>query len=530
MDMSELRGRAERRRLVVDAVQQVAEEAGLDGRPGLLGSTVPRECTPPLVTGPPGPCGCGCALTPDTSYGFDVEVFARDTLKEPLDPWERWAAIHAGELLPDGRPRFRKVLIKVARQNGKTHLLVVLTLFWLFVETLPIILGTSTKLDYAKESWLKAAKLAKGTAALAALLPSTRNQGIRQANGEQEIETTEGARYKIAASNAEGGRSLTLNRAILDELRQHHDYSAWDAIVPAGNAVSDFQAFCLSNEGSDRSVVMNDLTDAALAFIETGEGDSRLGYFGWTCPVGSDPLDLKALAQANPNLTRRIDPDALLADAARAVALGGEALLGFQVENMCMRVKLDFPPVVPEPSWTGCRDPLSARVGPPAVAVEVTPDRSMACISYAATRADGLPMVQVVQRAPGTGWVAAEVGRLVREKSVTCVVLDGYGPVSNLEDDIRAQVADRCPVEVLTTSDMADACGSVYDAVVTEQLRHTGQTELDEALAATVKHTMPGGRYTWHPATPDSDITPWRSVTEALWGLAKHPGGGGILY
>jgi phage terminase large subunit-like protein len=64
--------------------------------------------------------------------------------------------IHAGELLPDGRPRFRTVLVLVARQNGKTHALKVLGLYWQFVEMWPLILGMSTNLDYAREAWEKA--------------------------------------------------------------------------------------------------------------------------------------------------------------------------------------------------------------------------------------------------------------------------------------------------------------------------------------------------------------------------------------
>ncbi|MEK8107422.1 hypothetical protein NKG94_23895 [Micromonospora sp. M12] len=48
------------------------------------------------MSGDPGPCGCGCALTRATSYGFEVDDFARDTLQHPLDPWQRWLAIHGG--------------------------------------------------------------------------------------------------------------------------------------------------------------------------------------------------------------------------------------------------------------------------------------------------------------------------------------------------------------------------------------------------------------------------------------------------
>jgi phage terminase large subunit-like protein len=186
------------------------------------GSVQPRLSTPPLIQGSAGPCGCGCALTTETSYGFDVIDFAKRVLKEPLDPWQEWLVIHAGELLPDGRtPRFRQVLVLVARQNGKTHVLKVLSLFWLYIERVGLVLGTSTNLDYAKESWEKAVTLAEDTPALTREIKS-----VRRANGEQTLTVAGNGRYKIAASNRRGGRSLTVHRLIMDELREHHDWSS----------------------------------------------------------------------------------------------------------------------------------------------------------------------------------------------------------------------------------------------------------------------------------------------------------------
>lgn len=92
--------------------------------PTVLGQTSPRLFTRPLVEGVPGPCGCGCALTPDTTYGFDVVDFAT-MIGRPLDPWQRWLVIHAGEVLGKGanggRPRFRQVLVLVARQIPRTE-------------------------------------------------------------------------------------------------------------------------------------------------------------------------------------------------------------------------------------------------------------------------------------------------------------------------------------------------------------------------------------------------------------------------
>lgn len=372
---------------------------------GVLGSTIPRLYTPPLVIGPPGPCPCRCALTPETSYGFDVIEFARDVLMHPLDPWQEFAVIHAGELLPDGRPRFRIVVILVARQNGKTELLVVLSLFWQFVEAHPLILGTSTTLNYAKESWIKAVKLAEKSSKLDELRPA---RWKREANGEQESWTDEESRYKIAASNPEGGRSLTISKLILDELRQHHSYAAWDASEPATSAVPDAQIFCLSNAGDHRSVVLNDLHGAALDYIATGEGDERLGLLEWSCPADADPLDVNALAMANPNLGYRKDADVLLAAARRAVSAGGDALTGFKTESMCINVP-HLDPAVDPGGWRRCLDigdmsELRSRV---ALCFDIAPDGQHATLAAGASMPDGRVRIEVVKAWEGRGCVDA---------------------------------------------------------------------------------------------------------------------------
>lgn len=279
-------------------------------------------------------------------------------LGRPADPWQEWLFIHAGELLPDGRPRFRRVLVLVARQNGKTECLVILSCYWQFVDGCPLILGTSTKLEYAKESWKKAVKLVTRCEQLTDLRPS---RWTRETNGEQESwtlpdpDTDQESRYKIAASNEEGARSLTVDRLICDELRQHHDYSAWGAADEATSAVWDAQTWALSNAGDDRSVVLNDLRADALAYIKTGKGDYRLGLFEWSCEEDADPTDLANLAQANPNLGRRKDPEDMLLKARRAVERGGSALTSFKTESMCIRVKALNPAIDPS-AWKLCED------------------------------------------------------------------------------------------------------------------------------------------------------------------------------
>lgn len=349
----------------------------------LLGAAEPRIWTPPLRP-----------LTPATSYGFEVIDFAEE-IGHPLLPWQEFAVVHGGELLPDGRPRFRIVLLLVSRQNGKTELPVVLSVYWQFRKSVPLILGTSTKLAYAKESWSKAVNLVRRTPALAHQHAPGR-KWFRSVNGEVESWTYDDCRYLIAASNSEGGRSLTVNRGVADELRQHRTYEAWDAFEPACSPW-DAQIWALSNAGDSRSVVLNDLQDSAHDYIETGEGDPRLGLLEWSSPPDADPEDVAALLQANPRAGHGLDMDVLLNAARRAKRLGGDALNGFKTERMCIRVKV-LRPAVATPAWEACSDPgpLEPERKRIALCVDLAPDGQHATLAAAQAMPDGRVRVELL--------------------------------------------------------------------------------------------------------------------------------------
>lgn len=342
-------------------------------------------------------------ITEPTSLGFDIIDFAREDVGAPLDPWQEWTVIHGFELLPDGRVRFRKLLVLVARQNGKTHLCCILSLYWMYVQRVTQILGTSTKLEYAKDAWNKTRLLAKKSPTLRAEIEH--REAVRRSNGEvtlwradgDELELEEGSKYKIAAANEQGGRSQTNDRVMLDELRHHYDYSAWDASVPTTNAVFDGMVVGFSNAGSDRSVVLNDYRESALKFIETGVGDPRAGLIEYSSPENARPDDIYALAQANPNLGVRIDAENILGEAIVAMEKGGKKLAGFKTEYMCIHVPQSDPAVDLE-KWRDCKNigTLSAVRDRIALCFDVSMDGSHATLVAAAMLADGRVRIEVV--------------------------------------------------------------------------------------------------------------------------------------
>lgn len=376
-----------------------------NGQPAVLGSTVPRLWTPPLRELHPAEYDRnGRLITEPSSLGFDIIDFAREDLNAPLDPWQEWTVIHGFELLPDGRTRFKKLLILVARQNGKTHLCVVLTLYWMYVQRVGQILGTSTKLEYAKDAWEKAKILAKRVPELREEI--SHRGAIKTVNGgvvlwradEEERDLESGSKYKIAPANEEGGRSQTNDRVILDELRHHYDYSAYDAAEPTTSVPWSSMIVGLSNAGNDRSVVLNDWRKEAIDFIETGEGDPRVGLIEYSALPTDKPNDIHALAKANPNMNRRgLDSDDLVREGQAALRIGGKKLAGFKTEKMCIKVEGSNPAIDAE-NWRDCfaKGDMSRLRNRIALCFDFSLDEMHATLCAAAIMPDGRVRVEIV--------------------------------------------------------------------------------------------------------------------------------------
>jgi hypothetical protein len=399
-------------------------------------------------------------------------------------PWQRWLLIHACELLPDGRPRFRTVLVEVGRQNGKTQVPVWLAAYWLFVEKRRLILGTSTTLDYAREPLDKMVALVESSRVLRRRVDVGRWQ--RLANGQVWATTRAGCRYRTGAPNRRLGRSLTVERLIADELREHADYRAWDAAYNAMRAVDDAQAWAMSNAGGPESLVLNDMRDLALE-----DGDALLGYFGWTSPPGADVRDVDALLQANPSTGYGgITLDVLLAEAEAALRAGGLKLSGFRTESMCITVSTLNPAIDPG-AWASCADPgtLDGVRDRLALFVDVAPDQQHATLAAAAVLPDGRVRVEPVDAWAGVG--ATDKARralpaLVRRVRPRVLGWAPNGPAAELAADMAERPGwPPAGVELAELrGDVAGACMAFRSLVNARQVAHSNDPLVDAHIAA----------------------------------------------
>ncbi len=234
----------------------------------LLGSEIPRLATPPARD-----------LTPETTRGFECIEFAEDVLGLILMPWQRWVLVHGLELAADGSFRFRTLLVITSRQAGKSTLLQVLALWRMYVDGAPLVLGTAQNLSLAEETWTGALRMAEGVPELAREVAH-----VSRTNGDKFMRLTSGERYKVAAATRSGGRGLSSDLVLLDELREHRDWEAWSAVTKTTLARPAPQVLGFSNAGDSRSVVLASLREKALG--SAADRSSSLGIFEWSAPDG----------------------------------------------------------------------------------------------------------------------------------------------------------------------------------------------------------------------------------------------------
>jgi hypothetical protein len=454
---------------------------GADGEPLAAGGRLilPRLWTPPLRD----------LEQADASWGYDFADFC-DLIGRPLDAWQRWLAIHLGELFPDGSPRYRKAIVLVARQNGKTVFCRLLILYWMFVEQVSEIVATNTDRAAAKRSWRKVVTIAERTPMLAAQLDA-RHTYLQI--GEEDFWNTHDSHYRFAAPTRRAGRGDTLDRGLLDELREHRDRDTWDAVVPAMNAVQDALLVAISNEGDADSVVLHEEHDAAEAFIATGEGDPRTFLASWSSPTGSDPEDPEALAQANPSIGHRVQLDALIGQAKAAKAAGGSTLTRFRIEMMCQRVDL-LDAAIRSEDWRECGmqradfPDLAEHRREVALCFDVAQDCSHATLAAAVT-IGALTYVEMI-----AAWDGYEARKQLRKdlpgwaakiKPRKLVWFPG-GPAAAVADQFHGRYMRNVLIEPIRAEDVVRACMGMEELASAGQVRHAH----DPLLDAQVKQTQ----------------------------------------
>ncbi len=514
-----------------------------------VGVTEPRIFTKPLRP-----------LTRETSHGFSVIDFARDVLGVTLFPWQRALLIRALELNPDGTYRFRKIFVLVGRQNGKTTLLTVLSLWWLFVDSLKfpkhlaaedfLILGTAQNLDIAEDAWNGALKrcdpnpdeddkrfVVEGLAAEARKPVKT--------NGKKSLRLRNGALYEPRAASRMGGRGKSAARIILDEMREQQTWDVWGAVSKTKNAIFNSQLWGISSAGDVKSIVLSTLRLGAIRtireyeqYVDTGiqtleefanTHDMATALFEWSAPEKSKLLDVDAILQANPSVGYK----PMFFESIWSDLLGDEPEATKRTEILCDWVLTRAEPYMDGEAWAECADPQivdddgavideGSTIAPESrmmLGLATSGDRSRTSIGVAGYREDGLAHLELIASAPNMLWAIKHLKRVKAKTGINVVAVQTRGVPA--ADFVEPLVEAGFEVYDISGTVLLNSAGRLKDRVRDRQVRHRAQEALDMAVTNGTTKDM-SGMPVWNIFDTAVDVSSVNAVTNALVGLENH--------
>jgi hypothetical protein len=407
--------------------------------------------------------------------------------------WQQLAGRYLTATGPEGW-LFREVAIVVARQNGKTELLVPRILMDLRAGKR--ILHTAQNRTLPREVFMRVAWQLHDTE----LIPN----GIRYANGQEKINMRNGGSYKIVAPQR-GARGLSADTLIFDELREFEDYDIIAAATPTLTASPDPQTIYLSNAGSDASVVLNDLKRRGE---EGGEGE--FAYLEWSAAGDRSIDDRAGWAEANPSLGH------FLRMATLENAFATKPPATFETEHLCRWVASMQPRLVSDAAWMQCRASIESEPVKPAVAFNVDPSGHRASAAMAWQMTDGrIALVELLEAVgdpidlPALG---ADLQALINKHGAKKVSFASW-----TDKDLARHVPR---AEALDGKEYANASEHFARTVLAGRLAWDGATHITEDLTWTARKPHDSGAWQAVPATHERSVTAVLAAIRAVWQAA----------
>jgi len=230
------------------------------------------------------------------SYGPEACGWITDYLGDELRPWQRYALERILEHRADGSLRWRRVILTVSRQSGKSVLSRGLC-GWrvgaadLFGEPQEVLHVANLRATAAR-IWTPAARRLEESAGAV----------VRRANGQEAIELADSSAWRLAASTLDGGVGSSVSLAFVDEAWRVSRDVVDGSIAPTMLERASPQLVLVSTAGDGGSALLLEDRDAAIAQI--GEPDSaRILLLEWSAPPEAYPDDREAWRLASPHWT-----------------------------------------------------------------------------------------------------------------------------------------------------------------------------------------------------------------------------------
>ena len=223
--------------------------------------------------------------TPGAPHEADGVALVAALLGKPLMPWQHQVLRVATERLPDGsRYKYRRVVVTVPRQAGKTTLLAALYVYRVLTRPSSRVWMTAQTGKDATARWNDLRKLVGASP----LEPYT---ATRLSAGSARLDFPRSdSHISPFAPTPESLHGYTFDNAAIDEafafnLDQGRDLLG--AIDPAMLTLPDHQTWITSTAGGPESTWLRSL-------VEHGRTATSVAYFEWAGDLGDDPMSLDA--------------------------------------------------------------------------------------------------------------------------------------------------------------------------------------------------------------------------------------------
>lgn len=474
----------------------------LDAYAGQRGNQIPRVANYPVYA---------------RSSKAEEIIDLMDGLRVPLDPWQQfvlrnglgenptpdlsgyeWAADRCGCWVP--------------RQNGKGNIIMALELGWLYLFNERLVVHSAHEYKTAQEAYLRIRDLCQGNPDLDKLVAR-----YWAANGEQGIElkknkkTGIGPRLRFMARTRSAGRGFSAPKLILDEAQELIE-GQMRAIMPVLSSFINWQVWFFGTP--PQPDVEGGTVSSAWIYNLKEAGEKRRPRVAWF-DFGIPTLDLTDPEQVailedpatwlatNPALNRPSKSNSM-----QLQTIQGELDImtpgqGFAMERCGMwlpRATTTTERTIDPEAW---REGKVEKERPAdlAIAFYVNPKRNHATIGWAG-KLDGLWRVGIFAHKQGTGWLLDKLVELIEKYKPVAVTVDAKSETT-LDDlaerGIRvpevAEEPKRGELFLPTMPDVATAYGLFVDSANNGELRHHGQTPLDNAIQAPARPL--GGGSTW---------------------------------
>jgi len=445
-------------------------------------------------------------LTDLPSKGQDMIDLATE-LGINLMEWQRFVCIHGHKVRPDGRWAHSELGLIMARQQGKSTLMMLRILTGMFVWGEGLQLASAHRLTTSLETFRQIVALIETHPKL-----EKEVKKIRWQHGAEEIELFGNRRFVVKAAN-NAARGLSKPETIhLDELREYKDEDAWSSMRYSMMAAKNPPVWIYSSAGDQHSVILNKLRERALASAKTND---PIGWFEWSAEpdapilLPSGEINWSAFAQANPSLGITIHPDNLKAvindppDIVRTEVLAQwvdtiNSAIDAQKWGLCQTEPIPLDPE--QPTWLG---------------LDLSPDRKFGAL-VATQKLSGERFNLVLLHTWSNDYslndlaIANDIAPYVRKYNTQTVAYSKRTAQAVASRLVPAGI----PITDMDGAIYAESCDRWLGAINSHRLQHGGQDELTQQTLSAAK--LPFGDGSWVIGRRASRVAVCAAVASAL--------------